>query len=67
VVSDLPATIYLYDGDIVSTKQVLGFSCLALRESGRMLQQPDFVARIGFAIGGEVLHGFPRWNVCDGT
>ena len=44
---------------------MFGLAGLALREHGRVLQQPDFVATACIARVGEVLHGLPGSPVLD--
>jgi len=50
----------LAGNSVIRTEQVFGLASLSLRVSGWVLQHPNFIAGIGCAPGGEVLHGVPR-------
>ncbi len=65
VIGDLTAAVHLHHRNFARKQQMLGLAGLALREYGRMLQQPDLVATVGITRIGEMLHGLPGSPILD--
>src|SRR5690606_16188479 len=66
VIGDLSAPVGADDGDGAAAQNVFRLARLAKRVDGLVLDQPDFVRRIGAPFFGVALHGQPYLRIGSG-